>query len=895
MKSFRTLLGAALVMAGFTACNDNNELTELIEAPQTGLQPMTFTVRAGGEEGTRSHLVNGASVMFDAGDAISVFDDEGTEHNRKFTTTAGGSVASFTGEAGTASTYYFLSPYQDDAEVIWGDEIKATVPAVQTAVAGSYDPAAMISVGSGTSTDPTALHNVCALIKFSVAAGLSNISEVTLFSTGSISGSAYFAADGRFDCYGSDYKQVSLKGTLTAGGTYYICVLPGNLDKITVNYVTTTGEVKERKAVNPLTAVAGKIYDFGEIDGSVYTPSTTTPLTLMPSLAKSEATSIQIETGYTGALPTAEVTGVSRKLGGIGNNTIWEVYDTSTKTLSIRTKASTIVMPGSINDMFKNYTSVTTITGLDKFDMSGVVSMWNMFESCCALQSVSGLEAWSISQVRRMSGMFSGCRSLTSLNLSGWNTEQVTYMHNMFSDCQSLTSLNLSGWNTAKVTNMQNMFSGCEKLASLTLSNNFKVPSGKDENDEDKYQHQGMFNDTGKTAEDGDGHRCKCVVYGVTDSGIINAIKLEGEIEGENRVVSGWNDSRMKFGDVAAWTNRMTLGQTTATSITIETEATFSGYSEDATHQKLNDGGTLWAVLDGTALKIQTSADKILGPNSFLCTNSIGNQYYAGLFFGYGQVQTIDGLNKLDMSDVTDMSTMFYGCSALQSLTLPDWDTSNVTSMFQMFAGCSTLPSLTLPDWDTSKVRDMSQMFAGCSALPSLTLPVWDTSNVTDMSNMFSGCTALENLTLPNWATSNVTNMSCMFAGCSALQSLTFPNWDTSNVTNMSYMFYECTALENLYLQYLDTQNVTDMSDMFWLCHELKTIVLSDKFVFKSGVYYQGMFYECGLHRVNNYDKKGVIYGATNDLKDALNDSNGAGFYADFDYMRFADEGETPE
>lgn len=771
MKSFRTLLGAALVMAGFTACNDNNELTELIEAPQTGLQPMTFTVRAGGEEGTRSHLVNGTSVVFDASDAISVFDGEGTVHNRKFTTTAGGSVATFTGSADAASTYYFLSPYQDGAEVIWGDKIRATVPAVQTAVAGSYDPAAMISVGSGTSTDPTALHNVCALIKFSVAAGLSNISEVTLFSTGNISGSASFAADGRFDCYGSEeYKQVSLKGTLTAGETYYICVLPGNLDKITVNYVTTTGEVKERKAVNPLTAVAGKIYDFGEIDGSVYTSATTTPLTLMPSLAKSEATSIQIETEYTGALPTAEESGVSRKLGGIGNNTIWEVYDTSTKTLSIRTKASTIVMPGSINDMFNGYTSVTTITGLDKFDMSGVVSMWNMFESCRALQSVSGLEAWDISQVKTMSGMFDGCQSLTSLNLSGWNTEQVT--------------------------TMESMFSGCKKLASLTLSNNFKVPSGKDG---ENYQHQGMFNGTGQNAGGG-----KCVVYGVTDSEIINAIKLEGEILGGNTVVSGWNDSRMKFGDVAAWTNRMTLGQTTATSITIETEATFSGYSEDATHQKLNDAGTLWAVLDGTALKIQTSADKILGHNTF--RDQWNNP--TGLFQYYLKVTSITGLDKLDMSEVTDMNSMFNECYAISELDLSSFNTSKVTDMGGMFSLCQALTTLNLSSFDTSKVTDMMYMFYDCSALTTLVLSKFDTSNVTDMTSMFRGCSALTSLDLSSFNTSNVTSMVHMFYDCSSLNELTLNGSFSFEERGILGMFHNCNpSIEGASDAFMETYN----------------------------------------------------------------------------------------
>ena len=854
MKSFRTLLGAALVMAGFTACNDNNELTELIEAPQTGLQPMTFTVRAGGEEGTRSHLENGTSVVFDAGDAISVFDGEGTVHNRKFTTTAGGSEASFSGSADDASTYYFLSPYQDDAEVIWGDEIKATVPAVQTAVAGSYDPAAMISVGSGTSTDPTALHNVCALIKFSVAADLSNISEVTLFSTGSISGSAYFAADGRFDCYGSEeYKQVSLKGTLTAGGTYYICVLPGNLDKITVNYVTTTGEVKERKAVNPLTAVAGKIYDFGEIGGSVYTTATTTPLTLMPSLAKSEATSIQIETEYTGALPTAEESGVSRKLGGIGNNTIWEVYDASTKTLSIRTKASTIVMPGSINDMFKNYTSVTTITGLDKFDMSGVVSMWNMFESCRALQSVSGLEAWNTSQVTKMSGMFSGC--------------------------QSLTSLNLSGWNTAKVTNMQNMFYGCEKLASLTLSNKFKVPSGKDENYEEKYQHQEMFNYTGN-AEGG-----KCVVYGVTDLGIIDAIKLVGEIEGRNEVVTYWDDSRMKFGDVAAWENRMTLGQSTAISIEIETGVDVSGYTEvDGEYQKLNAAGTLWAVLDGTALKIQTSADKILGHDALPVP---GYSWVAGDFWGYTKVESITNLDKLDMSNVTDMSLMFCSCPKLSTITgLSSWNTSKVTTMEKMFNGCEVLTSIPdLKNWNTSKVTNMSGLFSACSVLSELDLTQWVTSSVTDMSAMFAECNALAELNLSNFNTRQVTTMSYMFGNCYALAELDLSNFDTRQVTNMESMFSGCPALTELNLSNFNTSQVANMSYIFSGCAHLADLTLSEDFVFITGVNNYWMFNGCGLY----VSGKGVILGASSDFRNAFDIYNPDNVISntEFGYMRF--------
>jgi len=40
---------------------------------------------------------------------------------------------------------------------------------------------------------------------------------------------------------------------------------------------------------------------------------------------------------------------------------------------------------------------------------------------------------------------------------------------------------------------------------------------------------------------------------------------------------------------------------------------------------------------------------------------------------------------------VTDMEGMIQGCSSLESLDVSNWDTSNVTNMSSMFAGCSSL------------------------------------------------------------------------------------------------------------------------------------------------------------------------------------------------------------
>ena len=62
----------------------------------------------------------------------------------------------------------------------------------------------------------------------------------------------------------------------------------------------------------------------------------------------------------------------------------------------------------------------------------------------------------------------------------------------------------------------------------------------------------------------------------------------------------------------------------------------------------------------------------------------------------------------------------------------------NVTNMKSMFEGCSSL--ITLPDiskWNTKNVTDMKYMFEGCSSLISLPdISKWNTQNVTVISDI---------------------------------------------------------------------------------------------------------------------------------------------------------------
>ncbi len=188
---------------------------------------------------------------------------------------------------------------------------------------------------------------------------------------------------------------------------------------------------------------------------------------------------------------------------------------------------------------------------------------------------------------------------------------------------------------------------------------------------------------------------------------------------------------------------------------------------------------------------------------------------------------SIEGIEYLKTSKVTNMAWMFCGCSNLTSLNLSGFNTSSVTDMSHMFYGCRGLTSLNLSGFNTSSVTDMSYMFYGCRSLTSLDLRSFNTSSVTNMVCMFGGCSSLTSLDLSSFDTSSVTNMLCMFEVCSSLTSLDLSSFDTSSVTNMYWMFYYCSSLTSLDLSSFDTSSVTDMGLMFSYCLGLTSLDLS--------------------------------------------------------------------
>jgi surface protein len=182
----------------------------------------------------------------------------------------------------------------------------------------------------------------------------------------------------------------------------------------------------------------------------------------------------------------------------------------------------------------------------------------------------------------------------------------------------------------------------------------------------------------------------------------------------------------------------------------------------------------LYLVVDGTSATMMYGADK-------------GDNPYYTIVGGYANWYVPSAYDPETYNDKMTLTTVTIDASC------KNYTGTTLESLFDWWSQLTTINGL--ENLNTSAVTDMQRMFTACQALTSLDLSCLNTASVTNMREMFNSLT-LETLDLSSFNTSNVTDMYCMFYYCQNLKNIYVGDgWSTASVTNGNLMFSGCPNL----------------------------------------------------------------------------------------------------
>ena len=175
------------------------------------------------------------------------------------------------------------------------------------------------------------------------------------------------------------------------------------------------------------------------------------------------------------------------------------------------------------------------------------------------------------------------------------------------------------------------------------------------------------------------------------------------------------------------------------------------------------------------------NTSKVLSMES---TFAVGDSWMAN-----GQLQEIIGLENLDVSNVRDMTCMFYGAGRMTHYNIGGWDVSKVESMNHMFCDNRELRYLDLSGWDVSSVRTVYCMFDDNVSLTTIgDVSRWNTASLIDAGGWLNGCRSFVGddsgtLDLSGWDTRNLRCTGEMFFN-TRMRTVDLSGWTFDSITN---------------------------------------------------------------------------------------------------------------
>ena len=413
---------------------------------------------------------------------------------------------------------------------------------------------------------------------------------------------------------------------------------------------------------------------------------------------------------------------------------------------------------------------------------SKCTSLNNMFSYCgkefeFVSTSTNNISNWNTSGLTSLEYMFRGSNIKKFNPGDTFKTDNVTTVSSMFYKCSNLTEVTIPSNFCPKCRMAENIFADCSNLTTITNTVNMKFA--------DLIRANQMFKN------------CTSLNMELNLSGIKCRSSYSSlyvyEMFMDSAVTS------IKFSDGFCPSNT-----------TLRTYEMFKGCSNLSsiyTNSKVNGTIDISTWRFGSTPSIYSMFEDCSNINviKFINTSTTtGSATIHQMFKGCSKLTTITNFQNI-VTSISDAYDLFNGCTKLTSVDVSNLRLlNNTNSCDKMFMNCSQLSTITFNNnFMTNKHNPftMKNMFYGCLALQSLDLSNWNTSYVTDMSGMFYNCKSLVSIEYgSNFQTNNVTDMSEMFA----CDNVSIPKLGKYDLTH--YTFPNVTNMEN-FLN-IDTTNL---------------------------------------------------------------------------------------
>ena len=273
-----------MALMAFTACQ--NIETEVPSENENGKVPMTFVASLDMDESDSKVAVDEVDTAnkklkfaWKAGDEIAIYDNLSSTPNL-FTATADGTTVAFSGSVTDGATKFVaIYPYSaaESADAETGACV-ASFPREQTAVAGSFDPEALVATAYAEATDVNLRFRLLgALLSFKV--DFDDVVYVEFSGSRPMTGQANFTSTESgptgVGTGTTNYKDVSIKNAdgspLTRGETYYVCVRhtgSNAQEGFTAKLITADAKVASRTGSSNLQIARKTLYPLGTFSSS---------------------------------------------------------------------------------------------------------------------------------------------------------------------------------------------------------------------------------------------------------------------------------------------------------------------------------------------------------------------------------------------------------------------------------------------------------------------------------------------------------------------------------------------------------------------------------------------------------------------------------------------------